>query len=165
MLLNRTKISNSIDQSAKYSARFFIKELGNNKNVIGISSSYDNKKLKFLICKKICQEILNYEKTVFLFDADYMLEKTENFETRYLSSSLFDEVIKNEIIVKKSKSDVVILNIPCITNNVVSLDYLSICDEIFLAERYMYTKYDELNSTIKKLQMNDLKISGIISYS
>lgn len=165
MIFNKQRYDNQIEQSAKYFARFLIKKSTNKSNIVGLSSSYDNKKIKFIICKKICEEIINYNKSVLLFDADYMLENTENFDTRSLSSSVFDDIIKNEIIDSSTTHDLVILNVPCVPTNVISLDYLSVCNKIFLIERYMYTKYSEFNSTIEKMKLSGLDVSGIISYS
>lgn len=165
MIFSKQNYEQKIEQSAKYFARFLIKSVEKKSNIIGFSSSYDNKRIKFVICKKICEEILNYNKSVSLFDSDYMLEDTENFETKSLSSSVFDDIIKNEIIDSSRTSDIIILNVPCLSNNVVSLDYLSICSKIFLVERYMYTKYSEFNSTLEKIKFNNLNVSGIISYS
>ena len=165
MIFNKQQCDKQIEQSAKYFARFLIKNSMKKNNIIGLSSSYDNKKLKFAICKKICDEIINYGKNVLLFDSDYMLESTENFDTRSLSSSVFDDIIKNEIIDSSTIYDLVILNVPCIPANVISLDYLSICNKIFLIERYMYTKYSDFDITIEKMKMSGLEISGIVSYS
>ena len=165
MIFNKQNCEQQIEQSAKYFARFLINNVKDKNNIVGFSSSHDDKKTKFLICKKICEEILNYNKSVSLFDSDYMLEDTENFETKSLSSSVFDDIIKNEIINSSTTSDIVILNVPCLSNNVVSLDYLSVCSKIFLVERYMYTKYSEFNNALDKIKFNNLNVSGIISYS
>ena len=165
MIFYKQQYDKQIEQSAKYFARLLIKNSGNKNNIIGLSSSYDNKKLKFTICKKICDEIINYNKNILLFDADYMLENTENFDTRSLSSSVFDDIMKNEIIDNAVTHDLVIINVPCIPTNVISLDYLSICNKIFLIERYMYTKFNEFNNTLERMKMNGLSVSGIISYS
>lgn len=156
---------NSVDQSIKYIARFLVKNLEMSKNVIGFTGSYDNKKIKFSICKKICEEILEYKKSICLLDADYMLGKTEKFETKSLSSVVFDEIIQDEISNSSSSYDVVIVNIPCILSNIISLDYLSSCNKIFLIERCMYTKYNDFENMLGKLKDNNLIVSGVISYS
>ena len=94
-----------------------------------------------------------------------MLNNTEKFETKSLSSVVFDEVIREEISNSSHSHDIVIMNAPCILSNVVSLDYLSLCNKIFLLERYMYTKYNDFENILGKLKDNNLVVSGIISYS
>ena len=155
----------SVNQSIKYIARFLVKNIEKSKNIIGITGSYNNKKMKFSICKKICEEILEYKKSVCILDTDYMLNNTEKFETKSLSSVVFDEVIREEISNSSHSHDIVIMNAPCILSNVVSLDYLSLCNKIFLLERYMYTKYNDFENILGKLKDNNLVVSGIISYS
>ena len=157
--------NDSVNQSIKYIARFLVKNLEKTKNVIGITGSYNNKKMKFSICKKICEEILEYKKSVCLLDADYMLNNTEKFETKSLSSVIFDEVIQNEISNSSFSYNIVIVNIPCILSNIISLDYLSSCNQIFLTERFMYTKYNDFENMLGKLKDSNLIVSGIISYS
>lgn len=160
-----SNINSSVDQSIKYVARFLVKHLDRSKNIIGITGSYNNKKIKFSICKRICEEIIEYKKSVCILDADYMLSNSEKFETKSLSSTVFDEVIKNEISDSSSSHDIVVINVPCLLSSIISLDYLSFCNQIFLIERYMYTRYNDFENILGKLKDNNLIISGIISYS
>lgn len=157
--------NDSVNQSIKYIARFLVKSLEKSNNIFGFTGSYDNKKIKFSICKKICEEILEYKKKVCMLDADYMLSNTEKFETKSLSSVVFDEIIQSEISNSSSSHDIVIINVPCVRSNIVSLDYLSLCNKIFFIERCMYTKYNDFEDILGKLKDNNLIVSGIISYS
>ena len=126
--------------------------------IFGITSSCDNKAMKFNFCKKILQEMKSEGKNVYMIDADFLCEN--NNPNVYLCKSL-DEINKT---LKNQNENFVILNMPCVLTNADTIDYSKFCNKIFMFERYCYTKYENYEKSILQFKVNNIKISGIVTY-
>ncbi len=158
------KTKNSVEQSLGFISFFLLKNCKNEKNLIGLTGSYDNKKMKFSLCYKICEQI-SQTKKVALLDLDYSDELTnsKNFSIKHCESDI-SKIEFKKILDDFCDRDFVIMNAPCVLNNSKSLFYLEMCDKVFMVERYMYTRYCDYEKSVYLLKMGGVDVSGVISY-
>ena len=163
MILSK-KVKNSVEQSLGFISFFLLKNCQNERNLIGLTGSYDNKKMKFSLCCKICEQ-LSQTKRVALVDLDCSekLKDPKNFSIKYCESGISKTEFK-KILDGFCDCDFVIVNVPCVLSNSNSLFYLEMCDKVFMVERYMYTKYCDYERSIYLLETGGVDVSGVISY-
>lgn len=160
------KRKNNAEQSIKYIARYFINLSRSGSKLIGITSSCNNKELQFFLCRKVCKEILYFNGSVVLIDTDKnILPRNSVFKIISINADKVDNEISTQILDTKTKYDLVLLNASSVLSNIASLDYLKACDKVFSAERYTYTYYSDFENTLNKLKINNLKLSGILTFS
>ena len=155
-----------IKQSIEYISKFLIDVSEQEKNLIGITSSSENSDQKFVLCSRICGVLTNFKKNVVLinFEQNSTDNKQELNILQFKMKTLNYES-KSKILNLKSEYDLVVANLPSIILNAESIDYLKICDKIFSLERCMYTYYSDFERYLQRLKINNIKLSGIITFS
>ena len=160
------KRKSSTERSIKYIARYFVNLSKSGSKFIGITSSGNNKELQFFLCRKICKEILYFNSSVALVDADRnTLPENSNFKIISTNTDKVDNEVIMKILELKNKYDIVLFNVSSVLSNISSLDYLKTCDKVFSAERCMYTYYSDFENTLNKLKNNNMELSGILTFS
>lgn len=163
MIFNK-KIKNSVEQSLGFISFFLLKNCQNERNLIGLTGSYDNKKMKFSLCCKICEQLSQTKKVALLdLDCSEKLKAPKNFSIEYCESDISKTEFK-KILDGFCDCDFVIVNVPCVLSNFKSLFYLEMCDKVFMVERYMYTKYYDYERSIYLLETGGVDVYGVISY-
>lgn len=141
-------------------------------SVFAFTSTLFNQTLKTSVCRKLLEETSTSPgKKVLLLTIDLKKEKT--FPQKDDSKKCFDEEVllgeacnefKSILEERKSKYDLVFLNLPPVNIFAAALESAKLCDGVILIERYSYTKYCNYEQSLLYLKENHIPIIGVIPY-
>ncbi|MDR1628419.1 MAG: hypothetical protein LBR79_06580 [Oscillospiraceae bacterium] len=140
-------------------------------NVIGMASSFTDKKGKDTICENVCENICKQGNKICLITADidindknYDLNETAGDGFKKIKTQNISVNKLKELVEKEKNNDLVIINLPPVNIFAQALEYAKICKNILLIEKYCHSKYDEFENTIDILKQNNIAVLGIITY-
>ncbi len=141
-------------------------------SVFAFTSTLSNQTLKLSVCRKLLKEMTAIlGKKVLLLTIDLKQEKTppqkddpeKCFDEEILLSETSNE-LKSILEERKSKYDLIFLNLAPVNIFSAALESAKLCDGVILIERYSYTKYRNYEQSLLYLKENHVPITGVIPY-
>ena len=168
----KLKKYNKINQSYLYISNAILDTLKNREvKVIGITSSFIDKKSKDIICENICKRICKKDIQICLIDSyidinnkNYTLNESRSESLKIIKTQNIKVNKLEELIGKESNNSLVIINLPPINIFAEALEYAKICKNIILIEKYFHSKYSDFENTLDILNQNNISVLGIIPY-
>lgn len=139
--------------------------------VIGITSSFVDKKSKSIICENICKNICDKGYKVCLITAyvdinskNYNLHEIVEKNIKIIRTQNISENKLQELINKEEEDSVVVVDISPINIFAQALEYAKVCKSVILVEKYCHSRYDEFENTLDILKQNNINALGIITH-
>lgn len=168
----KLKKSSKIEQSYLYTAnKIFDISKSKKINVVGISSSFTDKKSVDIICRNICKRICKKEIKTCLISANIdlssnkcSLDETLDGNLKIIKSQNISSENLEKLISEEKSSSFVVINLAPVNIFAQALEHAKICKNIILVEKYCYSKYKDFENTIDILKLNGVDILGIIAH-
>lgn len=139
--------------------------------VIGITSSFVDKKSKSIICENICKNICDKGYKVCLITAyvdinskNYNLHEIVEKNIKIIRTQNINKNKLEELINKEKEDYIVIADLSPVNIFAQSLEYAKICKNILLLEKYCYSKYSDFENTLDILKQSNINVLGIITH-
>lgn len=169
---SKLRRQNKLDQSYLYISNSMMDILKDREiKVIGLTSSFTDKKSKDIICENICKHICNRGSKVCLITAyvdinnkNYTFHEAVDNNLKIIRTQNISESKLEELIDKEKDHSAVIINISPINIFAQALGYAKICKNVLLLEKYCHSRYDEFENTLDILKQNNINALGIITH-
>lgn len=168
----KLKKYNKINQSYLYISNAILEILNSREiKVIGLTSSFTDKKSKDIICENICKRMCKKDIQICLIDSyidinnkNYTLNESKSESLKIIKTKNINVNKLEELINKESNNSLVTINLPPINIFAEALEYAKICKNIILIEKYCHSKYSDFENTLDILNQNNISVLGIIPY-
>ena len=139
--------------------------------VIGITSSFVDKRTKGIICENICKNICGKGDKVCLITAyvdinnkNYNLHEIVENNIKIIRTQNISENKLQELIDKEKEDSVVVVDLSPINIFAEALEYAKVCKNVILVEKYCHSRYDEFENTLDILKQSNINTLGIITH-
>lgn len=168
----KLKKFNKINQSYLYISNAILDTLNRREiSVIGITSSFMDKKSKDIICENISSCICKKDRQVCLINSyidinnkNYILNESKIENLKIIKTQNINVNKLEELIDKESNNYLVMVSLPPINIFAEALEYAKICKNIILIEKYCHSKYSDFENTLYILNQNNISVLGIIPH-
>ena len=131
--------------------------------IVCFTSSLSNKLDKYLILKNVHGKMLNNGKNVLFINTDECVK--DNSDVNFMNiNDCSKKILQDVLNDNKDKYDMIMVNAAPVRLFANAVEYAKLCDSTIIMERYLYSRYSDYESTILKLNQNNVKISGVVTY-
>jgi hypothetical protein len=166
----KLKKYNNLYQSYLYISNAILDILkGREIKVIGMTSSFTDKKGKDIICENICKNICKKGNKICLIttgidinNKNYGLDEAADSDFKKIKTQNISANKLEELINKEKNNALVLISLPPVNIFAEALEYAKVCKNILLVEKYCHSKYNEFENAIDILKQSNISALGII---